>query len=798
MSEGYIRGGGMKRLIMILMIIIFIIPVPLNAHVLTNRDTRMPPDYIEYGPPDTDGYTYLESIGYLEFYFRDDRDVFLIVDTRNGYSWKTGLDAAFNQDIDRAVQDARTPEDRLAAAVPREERLNATYIALANSVLTVELYDAAFNISLMSSASRTGAESGLVKVDSGYYRLDVEFTGIDLQIKVHVFLSGTGITVEIYHDGITGEGADRVASVILMPFLGAAGGSQTVYDPVTGRYGTSGVRKPMIPGYFLVPDGSGGLIRFRENTVSIRRYVGRVFGVNYAETMFYYSNEAYTVAKKEPLMPVFGAAHGNRQAAFAAWANSGAEHMEIIVSPHENTTFYNYIYPRFIINQQMHQVYNRRGDGYFRLFPDRLRYDISMTYHFLAGDGSTDGLPADYVGMALAYREHLINIGELTEKPVTGEMPIWIDFLMSDVRRSVVGTANVITATAEQVGGIIRDMQDNGMNRINAGLLGFQDGGITGGRPWTLNFTRRIGTRRDFEKLFAETGGGVDISFSQDYAVINRLQMRLPTNQAYHINRWGIRAYISHEPFVPVNEVSFARPSRSAEWIIGQTERARRIGAVSASVTGMTNILVSHYGDDRTTAAQAMELYRGAFERVSREHGMKINAETPNAFLWRYVDRFLRAPAHTTQYIIQTDTVPFLQLVLHGTMEVYAPYSNFSFYTQSDILRVIDYNMFPSFVITAEPAYLLSVTNSLSYYSTEYNLYRGIIKSVYDTVSETLSQVMGLRWVDRQVAANGVVVNTYEDGTFVVINYTESMVVMFDYFEVPPQSARLYKYIDWE
>jgi hypothetical protein len=133
----------------------------------------------------------------------------------------------------------------------------------------------------------------------------------------------------------------------------------------------------------------------------------------------------------------------------------------------------------------MHQVYNRRGDGYFRLFPDRLKYDISLTYHFLAGDGSNDGLPADYVGMALAYRAYMIEKGELGEMPVTGEMPLWIDFVMSDVKKSVVGTANVITTTADQVGEIIRDMQENGINRINAGLLGFQDGLISASRRIT-------------------------------------------------------------------------------------------------------------------------------------------------------------------------------------------------------------------------------------------------------------------------------------------------------------------------
>jgi hypothetical protein len=442
--------------------------------------------------------------------------------------------------------------------------------------------------------------------------------------------------------------------------------------------------------------------------------------------------------------------------------------MEIVMSPKENMTNYNFIFPRFVYNRQMHQVYNRKGEGYFRLYPNRLHYDISMDYRFLTGDD------ADYVGMALAYREHLIENGTLIPGKVQadGKVPIRADFIMSDVKKSVIGYANVVTTTAKEAGKIVQDMLDNGISSINGGLLGFQDGGITTGKPWTLDFAGSIGTRGDFRTLFEETAAlGVDLSFAQDYSTINRLQMNLPRNQAYHINRWGIRAYDNYDSFLPVQEISFARPQRSAAWFTQQAKKAAAVGAASVTADGITNRLVSHWGRaDAITASEAIDLYENTFANSP----LPINMKTPNQYLWKYASRFLETPVFPTQYILETDTVPFLQLVLHGTMEMYAPYANFSFYTQRDILRMIDYNVYPSFVLTHEPAHLLSSTNSLKYFSTEYDVYRDIIKHVYEEVSAALSHVKGREWLNRKVIAEGVILNEYSGGIKILINYTDN------------------------
>lgn len=764
--------------------------VVFGNFILTNRDTHLPPGRVVFEDIPMYEYVFLGQFGNLRYYFREDRDIILVEDVRGYFTWRTGLDAPFGIDVPDLIDAAETDEELRRVAEPIEERLNATWTAKANSILTVEFFDSAYNILRVSSSARgvpvEVASSTLVELAHGHFRLDAMFYNIDLFVPVHIFLSDVGITYHIAYNEMSGEGLSVLSALVLTPFMGAAGGSRSHFCFET-RQQLPSEPVPMIPGYIFVPDGSGALIRFRENSVNFSSYVGSVFGNNPAEAQFFFNDDDVSgIGQLHPIMPVFGVTQGYNQQAFVAWADEGAEFMEIHMNPHNAITLYNFVYPRFVINQVMHQVYNRRGDGFFRLFPNRRQFNITMQYRFLYGED------ANYVGMARTYRQHLIEQGILTPNsvPNDGVMPLRLDFIMSDVRRSVIGRTNVVTTTADQVGEIVTDLMNAGVASVNGGLMGFQRGGVTTGRPWTISFSRAIGTRRDFTNLFNDMAAiGADISFAQDYYRINSHQMNLSRNQAFHINRWGIRAFTSFEPFLPVNEISFARPARSADWFQRQTARAAEVGAPSATVSGITDNLTSHWGrNDGTCTLTSIQIIQDALA----DSPLPVNAHAPNKFLWAYTHRFLQSPVFNSQHMITTDTVPFLQLVLHNTMEVYAPYSNFSFYTQRDILRMIDYNVFPSFVVTYRPAHYLSSTNSLNFYSTEYSIYRDIILNVYHQVSPILSQVKGLEWTNRQVLAEGVILNTYEGGVEVIINYS------YDTFThngigVAPLTARLFR-----
>ena len=357
----------------------------------TGRDTGLPPDQVTYDLVNLDSYEMIYETEYLTYYYREDRDIFAIEDKRNGYVWKTGADIAFSSDISGAMNAAKTEEELLAAAEPKEKSLNTTYIAIANSLITVEYYESD-TLKNISSASKDGVTSTLYTLNGNpaTRRLDVSFEEIDLQVKVYITMSEDSIHYDIPYEEITGAGKNMMAAILLTPFLGASGGEAQYYNPETGEYGDA-VKKYMVPGYVFVPDGCGGLIRFADNEVAFTEYIGDVYGSDLSTETYYYSNLSDVVPLKNPVMPVFGVAHGNSQAAFVAYAESGAEYMDIIVRPEENKKIkYTWAYPRFEYNSTYFQVYNKQGAGYFSMMAEPKHVNASMTYTFLAGDGSDE------------------------------------------------------------------------------------------------------------------------------------------------------------------------------------------------------------------------------------------------------------------------------------------------------------------------------------------------------------------------------------------------------------------------
>lgn len=750
-------------------------------YIPNNKDTHLPPEEVEIVIEDPKEFQLLKETENYDYYFKDERDVIAIVDKRTGYLWKTGIDVPFALDVYDACDNAGTMEEKIEACINVENRLNAKFTGMANSLVTVEFYDNTNQINFISSASIDNAHSELKAVvgDDSHYILEVRFTKPKIQLKVHVYFTDKGISYEIRHHEISGDEKERIASILITPFLGAEGGQYLKYDFDKDEYPMdSPIRKEHIPGYVLVPDGSGALIRFNDYDTQLSMYTGRVYGTDQSLRTMYYSSERGFVSYKQPVMPVFGIAHGNRQAAFVAYATTGDEQMEIIMSPDEQRNMsYNFAYPRFIYNAVYFQIYNQAGSGYNKQLDTDQKpvFDINMHYEFLSGDGEEDGKPADYVGMAKAYRNHLLETGIIQDNTYDyNDIPTRIDFIMSDAKRNIIGFDDVVVTHISDVEAILKDLHASGIQNVNSGLIGYQKGGLTLGKPNKIKYTRSIGTRKEFEKTISALNQlGIDVSLHQDFVTINEEQMNLRGNALRHATNWYTRLFL-YDAESPINTVYYARANKSSAWLTSHLKALKKIKPNSITIDGIQNILYSDYTNSLRSRQMVIDMYQNSLDKASKNY--MINAKNPNQYTWEYIDRYLESPVFSSQFIVETDTVPFLQLVLNGSMEMYAPYSNFSFYTDKDILRMIDYNVYPSFVLTKEPAHLLMATNSANYYSTEYDLYKPLIDSIYSRVNEALDSVINEEWVDRTVVENGVIVNRYQNGNEIVINYTDDVI----------------------
>ena len=764
-------------------------------YINTNRDTLLPEEAMEIKEADVEEYEKLYETDAAIYYFRDDRDIIAVFDKENGYLWKTGLDAEASKKLKAKALSASSEEDFVELENnPIEDNMNEIYTDMANSLITVEYRqpDAVENLKKASSAS-SGSSSELSKIEDNRFCLDIDFKEMDLQMKVYITFGEKEIRYDIPYAELGGEGMKSMTAVYITPSLGASGGQILRFDRESGGYDI--VEKKDTPsGYAFVPDGSGALIRFRDNHVAFQEYVGDVYDADASQGEYYYSELTDAIPLKDPVMPVFGVAYGDDQAAFVAYADEGDEYMNIVCTPEENMTYYTWTSARFVYNLRYHQVYNKAGDGYFTVMEEPNVFDISMTYRFLSGDGSGSTQAANYIGMALTYREHLIEQGILTELlQEDTDIPIRLDFMMSDAKSSVVGMENVVVTTTEDVRTILNEIMEKGITNINTGLSGWQKKGAGFSRPYTRKYSSKIGSKSDFQELISDFAGkGVDISYEEDYVTINKSMISYYNTAVKHVNSWY--AFVDKSDLLPVTapvvQFGFARPERSASWLLEQYDHTKE-QAASMTIDGIGSVLTGDYsGSGHTTVSDATALYQ---ETLSSMEEVKINIKNPGMYLWKYTDRYLQAPVGHSQYIFETDAVPFLQLVLNGTMEMYAPYANFSFYTQTDILKMIDYNLSPSFILTKEPSYKLADTVSADLYSTEYSLYDELIVDVYMQINTVLKEVSGYRWSDRIVAQNSVIVNVYEkDGQTkeIIINYTDETVTI-DGTEVAPLSAKV-------
>lgn len=746
-----------------------------------------------------DTYTLIKETSDIKLFYKKHNGIFKIEDKRTNYVWTSGIDHDYDQYIENSVEafiennPLATPTDIALVASPLEEQMNNSREGIANSFIVVDMMrkeDPARASTQMGSSFKTFSKklnaddtysvtevikdsvdtNNLYRVNDSdtHFLLDIQFKAFDVRIKAHILVHDTGFEVEIRDHEITGNDSNYINYINIMPFLGAYGGKQKVYNESTGEWDINQL-KPRHDGYAFVPDGSGALIEFTDYNSSLSGYTGLVYGNDLSQ---YNSNTQFSnsnVPTKNPLMPVFGIAYEAQEAAFVSYATKGAEYMEILSRPNDssdayNLTNYTITFSRFLYNNRYSQVFNQAGETYISAFKDRNHYDVSLKYDFISEEPS-------YIGMAKTYRDYLFSTNQIELKSETAslDIPIRIDFVMSDVKKSLIGHEDVVVTTIREVEDILTELSNNGMSNINSGLYGYQKGGMTLGNKGKPDFIREIGTEDAFDDVITSLNQlGIDVSLVQNFTEISELSVGLTNTANKHLNG---RYMMWIDPMNTVgltNHFYYTRPAKVTEFVKKQEKAIRKLGFESITYEGYTNQLYTDYTQKRNIL-DAVARYQEVQSFIRQNY--LVNNITPNQYMWANTDRFLQTPMFSSQYIVETKTVPFLQLLLNGTMELYTTYVNFSFYEQKDILKMIDYNTFPAFVITKDPAYKLQKTNAQNYFSTEYQINDELIEMVYDKVNYALAPVMNSIWLNRIEVEPNVFENTYSNGVKVIVNY---------------------------
>ncbi len=589
-------------------------------------------------------------------------------------------------------------------------------------------------------------------IENGIYA-KLNFKGkYNFGLGVEVKLDGDDLTVRVPDESIH-EDTDGtyISTVSLFPFLG-----YTYLDEQNG--------------YMLVPDGNGALI-YLDNKEG--RYTtgfsGLIYGVddgmtNRTAVSTLWEHYETVTSSNNVIAPVFGTAHLDDRLGYLGIVESGDERCSIEVVPNGVMVDYNRCFARFLLRDVYVQPLNQSNSGTVpAVEQDRLHSDLAVRYRLLSEEN------ADYSGMANAYRSYLLNSGKLVQRDISYNTRV--DFLGSDRESFLMGTTAVTMTTAAQAGNILSELRGLGVDNVLSVFKGWQNGGIYDVPVTSFSADGSIGGNsalKDIIKKQSEAGNTV-------YLYDDALSVNATTHATtYNVMKMVNKRTFKNETHGQVYDTFYyLMPGRSGSDLAHLTRDLTNAGIGNIALSGITEKLFSYSSKGSYySRTDTMDIYEDAVSASGND--CSIVLETPNAYLWKYSDALLDMPLSSSDYLYLDREIPFLSMVFKGIIPTYSEYVNFEANKKENFLRMVEAGMYPSFYIAAEDSSKLIYTNSNDLYSLDYTSYRDTIIE-YDTALRELSEKTGsAHIISHDIAESGLVKVTYDNGTVVYINYTES------------------------
>ncbi len=525
-------------------------------------------------------------------------------------------------------------------------------------------------------------------------------------------------------------------------------------------------------GYMFIPDGNGALIYLEDNEKRFNTgYSSMIYGDDIGFTESTVANllwGKYEMLNDQNLTiaPVYGIAHTDDDIAYLAVVEDGAERASIEAQPNGVNVQYNRAYAKFLLRKRYTQpTSNNSTSGSFHLVEaDRSHSDLTVRFLFLTGED------ANYAGMANAYREYLLDRGDLAVQE-DNSYRTRIDFLGGEREDFLIGTKAVTMTTVEDIYEIYEDLAAAGVTDLFSLYKGWQKGGLYNIPITGYKADSKIGGTKDLTKLIKDAEAK-DISFYlyNEALRINPDEQNATFNVVKKVNKKVFEESTYKEVY---DTFRFLTPTRSNTLLNKFAKSYTKEGVSNLAIAGITNTLFSYtYSNNSYSRFQAAETYAKAAAEL--DEAVSLVMEEPFAYLWKNTEAFLDMPIYMSNFLYEDESVPFLSIVLKGVMPVYSDYVNFEANKEEFFLKLIETGSYPSFYITKESAADLIYTNSSDIYSSQYDVYKAEIVEYTNELKAVNEAVAGATIEGHEILDNGVRVVTYSNGVQIYLNYSSA------------------------
>ena len=670
----------------------------------------------------TDGFEQKMESDILSLWYNSDEESIRVVDKRSGYIWGC---------VDSS----------------KETGLNKKWSESANSICYISYFNNKNSEVSAGLSNNTFSPKYTWKEKETKCKVTAKKLGISFSFSIK--LDGEKITFTIDDKSIKETGKNILSKVSFVNFFGS------VYEDT-------------ISGYILVPDGSGALIRFSQAKAYSSGYNKRVYGndaaINKTQSLNNLNGnrtDDYATDEYSLSLPMWGMVHGENQNGFMATVDSGegsaiisaipagAETVSVKFSRAYATFVYRNLYEKRVSNSK---TVSEPEDKLNTINPE-------ITYTFLTGND------ANYSGMANLYREKLLKEKKIIKSGSQKDVSVLLNVIGSEVKQGSISNGLEVLTTADEAKKMLETLYNDGVANQNVILSGWTKGGYSGYKYGKTDFEKKVGTRSGIEKLrdFITNKGG-KFSLALNPLSVNKDQININRQAALNAT---------------TNIMKFTIPNKTLmypdTYYVRQSEMMNFMGRVNEELSDFDmfyeKIASTAYSDytvgkeiDRDTAINNL---LSTIEKSKQ----RIMVDYSNLYILNKASAIVGLPVSSSQYLYETDSVPFMQMVLRGSVDYYSPYSNQGFYSTASVLKMIEYGSYPSFMIMDADNFALYNTPLENYFSINFLNWREKISSVYLEVKETLSKTEGSSIISHKAVADGVYRIEYENGCVIWVNY---------------------------
>jgi len=567
----------------------------------------------------------------------------------------------------------------------------------------------------------------------------ISFKELKISFKIELSLTENGIDVFIPNDSIKEEDQNtRLTNIYVFPFLGST-------------------REDKTPGYFVIPDGVGALVRLDSE------YNNEYNGTFYGGDLGYNNNYREMLT-----LPIYGIVHLENENAMYANITSGSEHTVLQGKFWGANSKYFRLNSKFILRQVYKTIIDRAGNGYDSVLNEINSSDFGISYTFLEKE------KASYSGIASDYQNVLFNDGYLTSREVNHDenIPLLTNYLLSDREKSFLGTKKVTMSTTSEILEMYGNFSNNNITNQIVNLMGYSKDGNMNRAPYRISL---IESEKNFKQLISTISNDNNtIYLENSYTYSSDLNGRISYNRDVAKNISKIRqVYERYDLNDNKYEIYQLNPIRSLSYAKSDASKIAKLGFSGVTLGSDAYLLYSYYDDgnyfDRLDSLNTYQEMYGLFD--------KVQMRSPNLYALKYASAYLDMPITNSQYDYFTDLIPLLPQVLKGYVSYFTPNLNFNALGHQRILSMVDFAINPSFILTYSPTYKMRYTQSNLFYSTTYSEYQDEVIETYNYVNVALKTVIDAKITNREVIETGLVLVTYSNGVKIYINYNNKQMV---------------------